>query len=330
LSLKTIFIITVATYRIIFPGLSPVVPKPGAEIPRPPVTKSLTMELYSEQPVDAQCKAEVIVPSGLRLENPAKLFIDLKQQTSDSEPLSKSETAREAFINKAYWGCSEVAPEGQPKVTKFSESENNVSAENRNVNALPSNSYAFWPRPDSKPLHDDAATPGTYTLTTNYCGNTSVTLEQEQNFLDTIELINVPKKANLDKAIKVTWKPVSNALAYLVNAYGGSGNVTVDWTSSSDPAATVGIEARPVSKEEIAKLIEKKALLPPDVTSCTIPAGIFKGSWSVFLTVIAIGADKIEIKNGIETRVLVRSVVSVPLAGTTYKPMPGEDEEKDE
>lgn len=306
------------------------VPQPGAEVPRPPVTKSLTMELYSEQLADVQCKAEVIVPSGLRLESPAKLFIDLKRQTSDSESMPKSETAVEAFINKAYWGCFEVAPEGQPKIAKSSEAGSNVSAESRNINALPSSSYAFWPRPDSKPLHENAATPGTYTLKTNYCGNTSVTLEQEQNFLDTIELINVPKKTNLDKAIKVTWKPVSNALAYVVNAYGGSGNVTVDWTSSSDPAATVGIEARPVSKEEIAKLIEKKALLPPDVTSCTIPAGIFRGSWSVFLTVTAIGADKIEIKNGLETRVLVRSVVSVPLAGTTYKPMPSEDEEKDE
>lgn len=316
---------------MIFPGLSPVVPLPGTEVPRPPVTKSLTMELYSDRPADAQCKAEVTAPSGLKLDGPAKLFIDLKQKVSSSAPASKPGTAEEVFINKAYWGCSETVPEGQPKITKSNETgNNNASAEDRNINALPSNSYAFWPGPNSKPLNENAATPGIYTLVTNYCGNTSVTLEQEQNFLDTIELINVPKKADLDKAIKVTWKPVPNALAYVVNAYGGSGNVSVDWTSGSDPAAIADIEVRPVSKEEITKLIEKKALLPPEVTSCTIPAGIFKGSWSVFLTVTAIGADKVEMKNGIETRVLVRSVVSVPLAGTTYKPMPDENEEKKE
>lgn len=323
LEAKTVFVIIVATYRMIFPGLSPVTPTPGAEPQRPPATRSLTMDLWSAAGVDSKCRAEVALPEGLKMGESARLTIDHRWRPNGGE--AELDTSG---VVKTYWGCAEAAPQGQPKVTGGALPAKPDAPDVARADTLPKGSYAYWPTQDAPPLPAEAATSGTYTLTTNYAGGASVTLGEEQAFLDTIDLIGVSRKPDLSKPLKVSWSPVAGAVAYIVDACGGAGAESVNWTSSADPREAEGIDARPLVAEEVAKLIERKVLLPADATSCVAPAGIFAGSKSVFLTVTAIGADKVEAKDGVETRVLVRSQVSVPLAGTTYKPEPEKKEAK--
>ncbi len=216
-------------------------------------------------------------------------------------------------------------PQGQPKVSVSGQTPPDPVP---SAPALPNGSYAYWPGYNDQPLKSEASAVGTYTLDANYGGGASVTLGPEQEFLGTVHLVGLPKKFDLEKPIVVKWKSVPRALAYVLNAYGGSEKETITWTSSADRISAQGIENRPISASEITDLVNTKILLPPNATTCTIPAGIFRGSESVFLTVTAIGADKVETKDGVETRVLVRSTVSVPIAGTTYKPMPGVEEEE--
>jgi hypothetical protein len=325
MALKTVLVITVATYRMVFPGLSPIAPLPNVDRnAEPPATRSITMDLWSDATADAQSSARVTVPAGLKLEGPVKLTVDLKWKPPASTPASTG-TGDDGVLTSSYWGCGETIRQGQPKVSVSGQTPPDPTP---SAPALPTGSYAYWPGYDGKPLKPEASAVGTYTLDANYGGTASVTLGPEQDFLGTVHLVGVPKKFDLEKPLVVKWKPVPRALAYILNACGGNAGETVTWTSSADRLAAQGIEDRPFSASEITELINAKVLLPPNATTCTIPSGIFKGSDSVFLTVTAIGADKVETRGNVETRVLVRSTVSVPIAGTTYKPMPDPEGEK--
>lgn len=323
---KTVFIITVATYRMLFPGLPPVATAPGAEKPAdPPAVRSINMELWSDQKPEPRARAEVSVPAGLKQDGSVALYIDPRWDPA----ASKSDAPKDSngVITRSYWGCGETVQEGQPRVTA---PDQKPAAEPGATDrfALPETSLAYWPDLSAKPLAADAAAAGAYALRSDYAGSASVTLAPEQNFLATLQLSGVRNKNDLSKPIKVSWKPVPNAVAYIAEAYGGSPKESIQWTSSADPSASAGITERPITRDEAAKLIETKVLLPANATTCIIPAGIFKGSRSVFLTVTAIGADTVQTKDGVETRVLVRSVVSAPLAGTpSYTPPPGAEEE---
>ena len=319
MDLKTVFIITVTTSRMIFPGISPTSRAGSSEPVRIPAAKSITFQLHGSTHADGQSKAEVSVPEALKTENPLRLDISLQA----AEPVVR-QPDESKFVLKSYWGCGETVPEGQPKVvTSTDPGPATIAPAAGPATNLPYASYAHWPTRDSKPLESDASTQGTYALTTSYAGNASVTLGKEQDFLPTVDLVGTPKKANLEKPVKIMWKTVPGAVAFLVTANGGNGRETISWTSSSDPHAA-GLEERTVERTELDKLVEKKVLLPSYATTCTIPAGIFKGSKTAFVTITAFGADKIERNGAVETQVMVRSIVSIPIYGTSYKPQPDE------
>ena len=280
------------------------------------------MDLFSGAKADYRSKAGVGVPEGLKVASPIQLLIDLRQAPK-AGPAEKP-NAKSRFVVKTYWGSAKEVLQGQPRVSMSDEAATAAPADK-----LPDASYAYWSPDLVKPLEADAAVPGTYTLTTNYCGGTSVTLESDQDFLDPIDLVGIPQKANLDKPIRITWKTVPRALGYLVTATGGSATESVNWTSSADPDAVKGVEERPHSRDEVAGYVDKKVLLAPYTVTCTIPAGVFRGSKSVFVNVTAFGPDKAQTRDGIETRVIVRSTAGIPVFGTSYKPLVEEEERKD-
>ncbi|MGC8862724.1 MAG: hypothetical protein ACP5R5_08105 [Armatimonadota bacterium] len=311
MDISTVFIIAVTTSRMIFPGLPAISPASGeSQDAAVAAVRSLTMDLFSGEKANPLSKAEVTVPDGLRVAGPIQLLIDLKKKP---EPANGSES-KTRYVVKTYWGCADEIPQGQPRVCTSDELPPAQPLEK-----LPGASHAYWSSDMDKPLGSDAAARGTYRLATNYCGATSIVLDAEQDFLDPIDLESTPREPDLRKPIKITWKPIPRALAYLVTAVGGNAAESVNWTSSADPDASDGLEDRPLTRTEIARLIENKTLLPADAHSCTIPARVFLGSKSVFVTVTAFGPDKVQTADGIETRVIVRSTAGVPVFGTSYK-----------
>ncbi len=320
MQIATVFIVALTTSRMIFPGMPAALPASDAsKTVVVPAVRSLTFDLLSGAKADHLSKAEVAVPEGLKVTSPIQLLIDLRQMAKpDNKPDSRSK-----FVVKTYWGSAEEVPQGQPRVSMSDEAEAPPPADR-----LPNASHAYWSPDLAKPLELDAAAPGTYKLTTNYCGGTSVTLDSGQDFLAPIDLVGVPKKANLEKPIKITWKTVPRALAFLVTATGGSSLESINWTSSADPEAARLIGDRPLTRAEIEGYVENKVLLAPYTVTCTIPAGAFKGSKSVFVNVTAFGPDKVQTTDGIETRVVVRSTASIPVFGTSYKPMVEDEEDR--
>lgn len=327
MDLNTVFVIAVTTTRMIFPGISPTTTiGPQPEQPKIPAVKALTIEVYSNAEATGASKAQATVPPGLKATSPADMVVD---KAGLVPPEAEKSAGSEAYITKTYWGSSDAIQENQPRTTKSAGSVQPAAPE-----GLPSASYAYWPPVNAKPLDSGASAVGDYSITTDFAGSTSITVDASQDFMPAVQLNKIAHKADMEKPLRIKWKPVANALAYLVTATGGNNTETVVWLSSSSPDAPVGnIEYRPLSKDELDKLVQSGALLPATATTCTVPGGIFTSSRSVLLTVVAIGQDRVEVKDGVETRVIVRSIASAPVKGISYEPGPDlgpKDEETQE
>lgn len=287
-------------------------------------TRTLTMDLTSDKKVDASSKAQCAVPEGLKLGRKVDLTIDLPEKVKDNGPGTEDKNERVKQVEfkiKAYWGCSETVPPGQPKVI---DSKEMTSAAQKAFSQKGANnwkqfidtsdrSHAYWPGAKAKPIAKDATCPGPYELTTNYCGGTAITFDTPQDFLAPIDLLSPGKKMDLAESIKVEWKPVPNAAAYLLTAFAGKEQEMVTWTSSLDPNPPMDIQSKAITKEQLDTYIKNGVLIPPDKTFCYIPKGIFSAYDSAMLSVIAIGSDKIQTKDGIETNVVVRSTATAML-----------------
>ena len=300
-TLKTLFIITVSTSRFFFPGVPAATGLP--ETAKQPAVRSLSMEVASSVAAPTGAKASIAVPEGLKIAPEIGLQI--------VESLPKPATSQPAPELAEYWGSGRQIGADQPKITKSAPAT-------APPEGFPDKSYAYWPPANSKPLDDAAALAGTYTFKTNYCGGAQVTLANEQNFLDPIHITSTGD-FDLGKPIVIRWKPVSNAAGYLFKAYGGDANKTITWTSSAKPELAKAIEYRPVSKTDLETFIKQGVLIPPYAVSCTIPAGIFKGSESVMLVMTAVGRDLAQKDNKLETWVVVRSTASVPLHSSAFR-----------
>ena len=325
MDISTIFVIAITTARMVMPGM-PVIPNmPGASDFNAP-TRTLTMNLNSGQKADADSKAECAIPEGLKLGPKVNLTIDLPQKTEAVEGTAtedKKETGNTEFRMKAYWGCSEKVLEGQPKIIEFKDMNQSMREGMKNrdtkqswsraIEAAENSSHAYWPGEDDRKIAKDAVCPGDYELTTNYTGGTSITFDKPQDFLAPIDIVSPGKKIDFEKFIKVEWKTVPNAVAYLLTAFSGSGKETITWTSSSDSNQPMNIQNEALSKAEVEKYIKNGVLLPADATFCCIPAGIFKDTKNAMLTVLAVGADKSQTKDDITTHVIVRSNATVML-----------------
>lgn len=328
LGAKTLFIIAVSTTQMIMPGM----PKMLGGMKIPGMTgpqRTLTMDLTSDKAANASSKAECAIPEGLKLGPKVDLIIDLPQKSEGTESAPGQDGADSKMgktVIKYYWMCGETVPQGQPKILDTEKMMAGVpkgrdgKVDTTKLMRMPGihpegGSRAYWPGGEN-PIKDASQhCPGGYNLTTNYCGGTSVTLDKGQDFLAPIELTSPKAGVDLAKTIAVEWKPVPNALAYILTAFGSKPNEMIIWTSSGDPDVTADFVYRAIPVDDVTKYIAKGILLPPDKTMCRIPAGIFEGCEAPMLSVIAVGADKLQTKDGIETHVTVRSTATAMLGG---------------
>lgn len=308
-SLKTLLIVTISTARLIFPGI------PGAAglspVARPPAVKSISFELASDAAATKDSKASLAVPEGLKVGTSVDLQVDLNGVPKPSQAPADSKLSL-----YQYWGIGRDVAADQPKVGHAKKLNSETASSG------PTKTYASWPGMDSPAIADAAVTPGDYALKTDFCGSTAFTLAPDQDFLAPVNITNATGEPDLNKPIVINWRPVPNAVGYLLRAFGGDGAKTVTWTSASQPDLADGLEYRPIAKDELDKLVQSRVLLPSYEISATIPAGIFKGSTSVMLVMTAFGKDTIQSKDGIDTQVVIRSTASFPLHSTPLESTP--------
>ncbi len=306
---KTVFIITISTLRMVFPGIAPTADLTARDQSGTiPATRSVGISLYSGREAGQSAYAVARIPSGLGLGGRAPLTIDRRASAKEPEEAVAGAGAKTSHLSqKTYWGCGDSIAQGQPRGTTTS------AAASSGFEALPNKSVAYWAGPPRGALPDEAEPRGLYTLDTSFAGATSVSVGADQAFLPAVNIVSDTSKLDLNKPMQIEWGPVAGALGYLVTAFGGTADVSINWTSSADPDAAHGMDARALSDEELGALLGKGVLLPATATSCTIPGGAFSGSLGAMISVTAFGRDKIQEKNGIETRVVVRSNATVAL-----------------
>jgi hypothetical protein len=330
LPLKTVFVITVLTSRMIMPGMPDMSKIPGYKGPAIGApTRTMRMDLTSDKKVDAKSTAQCAVPEGMLLGPKVDLQIDLPvvaKPTPEGEAPEGKGGEVQKFTIKMYWYCGESVAEGQPRVLDSdamlkgmgvdpAKMQQMMKSMPRGGSLVDDTSHAYWPGDKAKPIKDESHTPGQYDLTTNYCGGTSVAFAETQDFLAPIELVQPGKgKIDLEKTIQLEWKPVPNALAYILTAFAGKEHEMVMWTSASDPDAAKDFMTNPLSGAQLKTLLDNGVLLQPTKTDCRIPAGIFKDMGMPMLTVTAIGEDKVQEKDGIRTVITVRSTATAMLA----------------
>lgn len=120
--------------------------------------------------------------------------------------------------------------------------------------------------------------PGTYTMKANYVGEMSLNLTPAQQFLPPLKVLApATDSADTSQPIAVSWEPVEGAAGYLLMAFGkNKAGKEVTWESAYHATLWQRMGAE--------KALKEGKLLPPTVTSCTIPAGIFDGQVSLTVT----------------------------------------------
>lgn len=201
------------------------------------------------------------------------------------------------FKIKYYWGCAEQAKSGQPKV--MSPKNLNPGAM-RNGDASKRGAWGHalnnltWPNEqNSTKLSDSASLVGAHTVSGDGVpANFNFNLAASHDFLDKISMSTA---GDFKKdAVKVNWNSINNAQAYFLMAMGvkSDGNATemTVWVSSEQQDMGYGL-VNYLEPKLIGQYLKQKVVLPTSTQSCTMPAGIFKDSDMVNISMIAYGPE---------------------------------------
>jgi hypothetical protein len=305
-TLHTVLLVFILTSRVAFPSLDPAAS--GTESPASPdvfAQRTINFDLFSDQKAPQGSWARVVVPTTINAQGLAEMGIITEGLANYPKATNQSLGAKQ--VTRSYWGSSDQTAAGQPLTVTQTSDEQPPAAD------MPKETYAYWPAFDGQKMPKEPRAIGAYTLQTSYCGTTPFSIGPDQDFLPPIEMIDMPRNADLAKPIHLSWRNIPGALGYVVNAFAGKENETVEWTAGNDLKLARVVETRAYSPDAVAQLVKSGALLGPDTLSCTIPAGIFEGQNSVILEVHALGKDQIRQKKDVETRVIVRSKASMPI-----------------
>jgi len=304
--LHTVLMVYVLTARMAFPSVD-LAPTGSEPVAPPPISakRTVNFDLFSDRKAPRGSWARVTVPETLNKQGFVEMGIISEGLPDDAEVASQPAQTR--HVTRSYWGSSETPADGQPlAVTQTGSTQ--VSRLD-----VPTGTYAYWPAFDNEKMPTEPRIAGPYTLETSFCGTVSMRIEPDQDFLSPIELTGMPNNADLDKPIRVSWLGIPGALGYVVSAFAGKANESVEWTAGNDLKLAARVETQAYVPETVKELIKSGALLSPDTLSCTIPAGIFAGHNSVMLTIHAIGKDQILRNDEIEVRTVVRSSATIPI-----------------
>ncbi|MDX2210808.1 MAG: hypothetical protein SFV20_10680 [Sphingopyxis sp.] len=247
--------------------------------------RELELRLGSQQlPTKGKAKADHFMPAGAKLGKSVPLFTPEpgKPAPDEDKPPEEREFKKPKGRLLIYWGCGAKAPKGQPVVIDFAKMAAGQVPPNlfastviRDYGPQMSNSktYGYWPGADNKRLKGDSSLIGAHRIAGNYSPEIAFTLAQD--FLDPLKAKAVDGTAG----VPVSWNSVPRSTGYFLWAFGAKGSGPDDatdlvWWSSSASRDFFGGLTDWISPAEVTRLINRKAVLPPAITQCTIPAEV--------------------------------------------------------
>ena len=247
--------------------------------------RELELRLGSQRTPDkGKAKADHFMPAGAKLGKSVPLFTPEPGRAApdaDSPP-EQRDFQRPKGRLLIYWGCGAKAAKGQPIVIDFAKMAAGqmppdlfASTVIRDYGPAMANSrtYGSWPGPDGKRLKGDSSLLGAHRVAGNYSPEIAFNLAQD--FLDPLKASATDGKAG----VPVSWNSVPRSTGYFLWAFGAKGNGPADatdlvWWSSSASRDFFGGLTDWISPAEVTRLINRRAVLPPAITQCTIPAEV--------------------------------------------------------
>jgi hypothetical protein len=224
---------------------------------------------------------------------------------------------------KVYWGSSDTVKAGQPKVFDFSTMSMEQKMEMGKHMRPPSMGMGmrpgmgggmggpggggdyfykdgwttgYWPTPEQAgDIADSAALPGTYTLNTNFAGNTTIDAPSNVDFLAPIEMTSpdLSAKPDFNSALPFQWSAIPNAIGEFATMFGSSkdgNNLTlIMWSSSEVYVEQMMADMGFLQMSEVKDNVDKTVFMPGSATSATVPAGIFKDCDFAMLNMVGYG-----------------------------------------
>ena len=244
-------------------------------------------------------KADHFIPPGQNMGDSLPLISPRTGKLSRHEaPDEAQEPEKPKGRIQIYWGCGDKVRAGQPKVLDMASASPQQYAAFFKAYAVggqrgprPANgwTYARWPNEkDSQSVPKDSSLVGPQTIKANYAPEIRFDIPRQQDFLDPVVFTEMSN--DLAEAVSFRWKSIPNATGYFTMAMGGrSDNEMVIWVSSETPHMGWSLMDY-VPTGEVRKLTKERVIMPPSITECKIPKGVFKDAGAM-LQFIAYGQD---------------------------------------
>lgn len=196
-----------------------------------------------------------------------------------------------------YWGCGEQGRPGQPLVIDLANAaagKASALASALSVAAMQPPAagrhatYGEWPNKTGGAVPALGSLVGDHVVRGNYTPEIRFAIAQDGDFLQPLS----PRSAPLPSgAVLVAWPALPNARAYSAGVFASAEDGTVVMWSSSE-VKTIGA-ALPdyLAQDDIARLVQQKALMAPATTECAVPAEVVKAARSPMLQMTAYGPE---------------------------------------
>ena len=181
-----------------------------------------------------------------------------------------------------YWGCGEAIRPGQPKVAdteKMSLADFGKTFAGRSPperwSAIRNAQYTWPNEREPKTVPPAASLRGDQLVRGSVTPDIRFAIGDKQDFMAPMQ---VTATGPIDGPTPLTWTAIPTAQGYFLQAMGfrQSGNEMIIWTSSELQDTGWGLMTY-LPNDFLRRMIGDKVVLPPSVTSCTIPKGVFAG-----------------------------------------------------
>lgn len=300
----TIYWMSVATQNQTMPGMPAGMPRGmfGAQGGGP--KQSMLLQMNSPKPIPAAPEEMHDIPAGMNMGPSLPLEIPRQERMPVMrEPYEQHQEKieKDRMRMKIYWGCGDTVRPGQPRIIDtetMSPAQVGQAMRGRtfsgNTPPAPGRMriYAHWPN-EKKMIEvpTGASLVGQHFVHGNYSPDIRFAIDQAHDFLAPVEFSNV--SGGLTDSIAFSWRQIPNSLGYFSMAMASvddGGKEMIIWSSSE--TQEVGWQLMDyVPSHDVRRLVKDKVVLPPDLTTCAIPKGIFGKAQGAMLQFIAYGED---------------------------------------
>jgi len=267
--------------------------------------RDLHLQVVSPRQLPADPEATHDIPPGQKMGRTLPLIVPPKERPRRFSRQEREEREPEKFEKpKArmliYWGCGEDVAKGQPLVIdteKMGPADFGKAFSGRSPSPQYPPSprsgwvYADWPNEESRiEVPKESSMTGEHFIHGNYIPDIRFSVGGRHDFMAPVEFTSVSGGA--EESIRLQWKEIPTAIGYFATAMGHNDGTdeTIFWSSSEVKETGFGLMDY-LTPSDVRKFIKEKVVMPPSVTGCSIPKGIFREAPGAMLQFIGYGDD---------------------------------------